>query len=142
SVDHAPVHRVWANAALQTKSIAASIKAFFAMFLSLRCTTGNHSAILLPPRSPAILHFTADSVSGKIAELKPREVIMQDFPVLEHFVRRKPIVPTVIRESICWISLDGDTVEASVDVLNLEGNPSEELNLIVEAAPFGAFVPG
>jgi hypothetical protein len=67
---------------------------------------------------------------------------MKEFSVLENFVQRKPVVPTVIRESINWRTLDEDTVVASVDVLNLESHRSDDVELTIEAAPFGAFVPG
>jgi hypothetical protein len=53
----------------------------------------------------------------------------------------KRITPTVIRESICWKDA-GDAIEVSLDVLNLESTRNDELELIIEAAPFGAFVPG
>jgi len=53
----------------------------------------------------------------------------------------KRITPTVIRESISWRDA-GDAIEVSLGVLNLESTPNDELELIIEAAPFGAFVPG
>lgn len=58
-----------------------------------------------------------------------------------HPIPLKRITPTVIRESLCWRDT-GDAIEVSLDVLNLESIPNDELELIIEAAPFGAFVPG
>jgi hypothetical protein len=67
---------------------------------------------------------------------------MKDFSILERSIQRKPIVPTIIRESICWTSVDDDTVQVCLDVINMENVQSDELDLHIEAAPFGAFVPG
>jgi len=64
-----------------------------------------------------------------------------DISVLGHSTPLKKITPTVIRESICWKDA-GDAVEVSLDVLNLESTPNDEQDLVIEAAPFGAFVPG
>jgi len=62
-------------------------------------------------------------------------------PISDLSVYLKRITPTVIRESICWKDA-GDAIEVSLDILNLESVPNDETELVIEAAPFGAFVPG
>lgn len=50
-------------------------------------------------------------------------------------------LPTFHRESITWRSVDADWVEVSVCLENNSGEATEPDALIIEAAPFGAFVP-
>src|SRR3989442_7701959 len=49
-------------------------------------------------------------------------------------------LPTIRREGISWRTVDG-LVELQVDLANQSDEPTEAGELVVEAAPLGAFVP-
>jgi hypothetical protein len=55
----------------------------------------------------------------------------------------KPVVrslPSIRRESISWRT-DGDHVVISIELANYSNEPTAQDTLVIEAAPFGAFVP-
>lgn len=51
-------------------------------------------------------------------------------------------VPTLRREGVRWRGLDPTTVEVTVEVTNDGESWTEPATLVIEAAAFGAFVPG
>jgi hypothetical protein len=51
-------------------------------------------------------------------------------------------VPTLWREGVRWRSLDPTTVEVTVEVTNDGESWTDPATLVIEAAAFGAFVPG
>jgi hypothetical protein len=51
------------------------------------------------------------------------------------------VYATLTRESISWRSVDVDTVEIAIDIVNDADECTTPAVLVVEAAPFGAFVP-
>lgn len=51
------------------------------------------------------------------------------------------VIPRLVRNSLTWFNIDEDTVQLSVAVRNFSMEPTGTQKLIIEAAPFGAFIP-
>lgn len=51
------------------------------------------------------------------------------------------VIPLLVRHSLTWFNVDEDTVQLSVAVRNFSMEPAGRQNLLIEAAPFGAFIP-